>query len=137
MWSLGMEGGVARRNWTTPVAPLAGEGVGKVEGHTNRRFVAADGWGSARGRPAGGTQGAWPRRTWLRCSPGLGRARVAWGDRGDRVELRGRHWTAATRARGGGPRERTHGQAAGMQRPCAGQPVRGLYRRARQRDAPP
>jgi hypothetical protein len=35
MLSLGMEGGAAHRNWATPVAPLAGEGVGKDEGLTN------------------------------------------------------------------------------------------------------
>jgi hypothetical protein len=28
MWSLGMEGGSARRNWAALVAPLAGEEVG-------------------------------------------------------------------------------------------------------------
>jgi hypothetical protein len=71
MSSLGMEGGAARRNWATPVAPLAGEGVGKDEGLTNRRFVAADGWGSDGSRPAGGAQGAWLQRALLRRSPGL------------------------------------------------------------------
>jgi hypothetical protein len=89
MWSLGMEGGAARRNWATPVGESAGGGVEKVEGFTDQRFVAADGWGSAGGRPAGGAQGAWPRRAWLQRSPGLGRAQVAWGGCGDRVELRG------------------------------------------------
>jgi hypothetical protein len=72
MSSLGMEGGAARRNWATPVAPLAGEGVGKVDGLTNRRFEAADGWGSAGRRPASGAQRASLRRTWLRRFPGLG-----------------------------------------------------------------
>jgi hypothetical protein len=33
---------------------MGGGGVGKDEGLTNRRFVAADGWGSAGSRPAGG-----------------------------------------------------------------------------------
>jgi hypothetical protein len=53
MSSLGMEGGAARRNWTTPVASLAGEGVRKVKGFTNRPFEAADGWGApVDGQPA-------------------------------------------------------------------------------------
>jgi hypothetical protein len=87
MWSLGMDGGAARRNWAIPVGESAREGVEKVEGLTIDRFVASDGGENAGGWPAGGTQGTWPRRAWLRRSPGLGRARVAWGDRGDRVEL--------------------------------------------------
>jgi hypothetical protein len=40
---LGMEGGATRRNWAAPVAPLAGEEVGKDEGLTGARFVAGDG----------------------------------------------------------------------------------------------
>jgi hypothetical protein len=95
----------------------AGEGVEMVEGLTIDRFVASGGGENVGGWPAGGAQGAWPRRASLWRPPGLGRARVAWGDRGDRVELRGRHWTAVKRARGGGPRERAHGQC---RRPCCG-----------------
>jgi hypothetical protein len=38
-----MDGGAARRNWATPVAPLAGEGVRKDEGLTMARIVAEDG----------------------------------------------------------------------------------------------
>jgi hypothetical protein len=34
------------------VGGLAGEGVGKEEGLTRCRFVAADGWGSVGSRPA-------------------------------------------------------------------------------------
>jgi hypothetical protein len=67
-----MDGGSARRNWATPVAPMAGEGAGKDEGLTNRRFVATSGWGSTGSRPAGGAQRAWPRRAFLRWSPGMG-----------------------------------------------------------------
>jgi hypothetical protein len=58
----------------------AGEGVEKVEGLTIDRFVASDGGGNVGGWPADGAQGAWPWRAWLRRSPGLERARVAWGD---------------------------------------------------------
>jgi hypothetical protein len=46
MWSLGMEGGAARRNWAIPVGNLAGEGVEKEEGRTTDRFVASEGWGT-------------------------------------------------------------------------------------------
>jgi hypothetical protein len=99
------------------VGVSAGEGVEKVEGLTIDRFVASDDGENVGGWPAGGTQGAWPRRASLLRPPGLGWARVAWGDRGDRVQLRGRHWTAVKRARGGGPRERAHGQC---RRPCCG-----------------
>jgi hypothetical protein len=54
MWSLGGPVGAARRNWATPVAPLAGEWVEEVEEVTDRRFEAEDGVGSAGERPAGG-----------------------------------------------------------------------------------
>jgi hypothetical protein len=40
-----MEGGAAHRNWAAPVAPLAGEEVGKDEGLTGARFVLPDGVG--------------------------------------------------------------------------------------------
>jgi hypothetical protein len=129
-----MEGGAARRNWATPVAPLAGEGVGKDEGLTNRRFVAADGWGSAGSRPVGGAQRAWPRRALLWQSPGLG------GGTGDTGRLVGsrrgceRYWPAAH-----GPEERLLG---GARRQCrrhelqpAVQAAGDLYRQARRRDA--
>jgi hypothetical protein len=58
MWSLGMEGGAARRNWAISVGDSAGGGVEKEEGTTMDRFVASDGWWNAGSRPAGGAQGA-------------------------------------------------------------------------------
>jgi hypothetical protein len=128
MWSLGMEGGAAHRNWTTPVAPLAGEGVGKVEGLTNRRFVAADGWGAPMdGRPAA------PRE------PGHGApisgVLPVWDGHGWRGEIVETMWSCE-----GGTGLRRHELEEGVlgsahtDRPPA---CSGLYRRARQRDAPP
>jgi hypothetical protein len=70
---LGMEGGAARRNWAAPAAPLAREHVGEDEGLTYYRFVAADGRRSTGSWPAGGVQGARPRRALLRRASGLGR----------------------------------------------------------------
>jgi hypothetical protein len=52
MWSLGMDGGAARRNWAIPVGNLAGERVEKEEGPTTDQFVASEGWGNAGSRPA-------------------------------------------------------------------------------------
>jgi hypothetical protein len=77
---------VTRRNWATPMAPLAGDGVGKVEGLSNCRFVATDGWGSTGRWPADGAQRAWPRRALLRRSPGQGGGT---GDTGRLVGSRG------------------------------------------------
>jgi hypothetical protein len=71
MWSLGMDGGAARRNWAIPVEDLAGEGVEKEEGLTHNWFVAADRRRGAGSRPAGGVQGARPRRPLLRRTPGM------------------------------------------------------------------
>jgi hypothetical protein len=51
---LGTEGGVARRNWAAPAAPLAGEEVGEDEGLTSNRFVAEDGRRSADSWPVSG-----------------------------------------------------------------------------------
>jgi hypothetical protein len=74
MWSLAMDGGATCRNWAIPVGDSAGGGVEKVEGLTIDRFVAADGWGNAGERPAGGAQGALPWRpsAWRRSGLGGG-----------------------------------------------------------------
>jgi hypothetical protein len=58
---------------------LAGEGVEKGEGPTMDRFVTSDGWGNAGSRPAGGAQGAWPRRSSVRRRSGLGGGTVGTG----------------------------------------------------------
>jgi hypothetical protein len=50
---------------------LAGERVGKDEELTHNWFVAADRRRGAGSRPAGGAQGARPRRALLRRTPGL------------------------------------------------------------------
>jgi hypothetical protein len=71
MWSLGMDGGAARRNWAIPVGESAGGGVEKVEGLTLNWFVAADKRRGASNRPASGAQGAQPRRPPLRRTPSL------------------------------------------------------------------
>jgi hypothetical protein len=53
MWSLGMDGGAARRNWAIPAGDLDGGGVEKEDGPTMDRFVASEGWGNAgSSRPA-------------------------------------------------------------------------------------
>jgi hypothetical protein len=84
-----MEGGATRRNWATPVAGSAGEGVEKEEGLTRCGFVAAEGGGApVVGRPAAPRE---PGRG-APCSGGLPvwvGARAAWGGCGGRVELRG------------------------------------------------
>jgi hypothetical protein len=119
MWSLGMDGGATRRNWAIPVGDSAGGGVEKVEEPTMDRFVASDGWGNAGDRPAGGAQGAWPRCSSVRRHSGLGGGTVGVGRLGRLFGIARRHWTVAKCARGGGARERAHGQDAGVQRPCA------------------
>jgi hypothetical protein len=71
------------------VAGLAGEAVGKGEGLTHNRFVAADGRRGARSWPAGGAQGTRPRRLCSGGPPVWEEARAAQvGCRG-RVEMRG------------------------------------------------
>jgi hypothetical protein len=56
------------------VAGLAGEGVGKDEGLTHNRFVAADRRRGAGTWPAGGAQGTRPPRALFRRPLGLGRS---------------------------------------------------------------
>jgi hypothetical protein len=104
MWSLGMEGGAARRNWAIPVGNLAGGGLEKEEGPTMDRFVASEGWGNTGSRPAGGAQRAWPRRASLRRFSGLGGGTGGAGRLGRPCGTARKHWTAAKRARGGVPR---------------------------------
>jgi hypothetical protein len=119
-----MDGGAARRNLAIPVGDSAGEGVEKVEGLTIDRFVALEGWGKAGRWPAGGAQGARPRRPPVRRCSGLGVGAVGAGRLGRTCGTARRHWTAVKCARGGGAREWAHGQDAGVQR-SAVPPVRG------------
>jgi hypothetical protein len=126
MWSLGMDGGAARRNWAIPVGDSAGEGVEKVEGLIIDRFVATEVWGNIGGWPAGGAQGAWPRRCSVRRRSGLGGGTVGAGRLGKPCGTARRYWIAAKWAKGGGARERAHGQDAGVQR-SADRTGRGLY----------
>jgi hypothetical protein len=139
MWSLGMDGGAARRNWAIPVGESADEGVEKVEGLTNRRFVAANGWENTGGWTAGGAQGAWPRSTSVRRCSGLEGARWCWEGWGSCVGLLGRHWTGRHELEegvlGSGRTGSAPAQRSVQDRRCAGRPVRCLYRWARQQDA--
>jgi hypothetical protein len=102
MWSLGMDGGAARRNWAILVGDSAGGGVEKEEELTLNRFVASDGGENAGGWPAGGAQGARPRRPSVRRRSGLGGDTVGAGRMGRPCGTARRHWTAANCARGGG-----------------------------------
>jgi hypothetical protein len=125
MWSLGMEGGAARRNWAIPVGNLAGGGVEKEEGPTIDRFVASEGWGDAGSWPASGAQRAWPWHASLRRFFGLGGARVALEGWGGRVELLGSTGLRRNKLEEGflgGARRKYVGACCGLQ--C--RPVHGL-----------
>jgi hypothetical protein len=90
MWSLGMDGGAARRNWAIPVGDSAGGGVEKEEELTLNRFVASDGGEITGGWPAGGAQGALSRRPRSGGAPAWEGARWCWEGWGGRVGLLGR-----------------------------------------------
>jgi hypothetical protein len=64
MWPLGMEGGVARRNWAASAAPLDGEGVEGMWSSPRLGFGWSCGWQGRRWGHAAATGGAsrWNRR---------------------------------------------------------------------------
>jgi hypothetical protein len=74
MWSLGREGGAARRNWAALAAPLAGEGEGEDEGLTYCRFVAGVWVGATPEMACGGGGRRQPLHLSLRRAPGRGQA---------------------------------------------------------------
>jgi hypothetical protein len=74
MWSLGREGGAARRNWAAPAAPLAGEGVEEDEGLTCCRFVAGVWVGAAPEMACGGGVRRQPLHLSLWRAPSRGQA---------------------------------------------------------------
>jgi hypothetical protein len=61
------------------VAPLAREWVEEVEGLSNHRFEAADGWENTGGRPATGAQAARPWNAAVQRLSGLGEEEVVLG----------------------------------------------------------
>jgi hypothetical protein len=74
------------------VGDSAGGWVEKVEGLTNSRFVAVDGWGSTGVRPATGSEGARPRNASVRLWSGLGGGAVGAGRLGRPCGTAMVHW---------------------------------------------
>jgi hypothetical protein len=123
MWFLGGPAGAARRNWDTPVRDSVGGWVGKVEGLTDSRFVAVDGWGSTGARPATGGQRAPPRNALVRLWSGLGGGAVGAGRLGRPCGTAMVHWTrpiALEEGCSGVAHGRTRRAAACASRPSCG-----------------
>jgi hypothetical protein len=74
-----MEGGAARRNWAAPVAPLAGEGVGKDEELTGARLVLTDGVGMLSAAACGGGRRCLSLELLLRWREGADSASIGTG----------------------------------------------------------